>query len=491
MKKFKNLLLILLLIPCVFFLNACSLLEFGEAYVTAIEKTESVGNISTYTVYFSDGTHSTITINDGNDGEDGSDLTIESIKNYCSTNNINFESFLKEYLTVIQVVEKAPSIQDATNIALQSTVSVWCEFPTSDYAGANKKVEVGCGAGVIYQMGETYSYIITNYHVVYYNGCDTSDYIAKEIHVFQYGTDETAYKLTQSNIFGNQTPVYDSNGYPEIAYGDGAIEATYVGGELTYDLAVLKVSTADLLKYNAHAKPVQVADGYEIGETVMAIGNPECEGSSVTSGIISVVSEDLEMTGADDITKCVFRVMRIDAAVNGGNSGGGLFNINGEFVGTVNAKVVSSTIDNIAYAIPYDNVTAVVDNILYYYNGSNKSKVKILRLGITISTQNSHAVYNPTTNRTHIVDDAVVTAVQSGSLAKAMQFKVDDIIKTISINGTVYEINRSYDISDVLLKIRAGDKILIQVQREGTEELQTLSIAGEDGVLDSYLQTIS
>ena len=257
MKKFKKLLLILLIMPCLFMLNACSFLQ-TETYVTAIEKTEMVGNVSTYTVYFSNRTQSTFTVRDGVDGKDGSDLTIQSIKDYCTTNNINFESFLKNYLTVIQVVEKAPTIQDATNFALQSTVSVWCEFPTSGYRGSNKNTSVGCGSGVIYQMGEIYSYIITNYHVVYMDGCDTDTDIAREIHIFQYGTSEKAYKLSQKNSLGQTTPVYDDYGYPEITYGDGAVEATYVGGELTYDLAILKVKTADLIKNNENADIVLV-----------------------------------------------------------------------------------------------------------------------------------------------------------------------------------------------------------------------------------------
>ena len=484
MKKYKKLLLILLIIPCIFMLNACSLFQ-TEAYVTAIEKTEAVGNVSTYTVYFSNGTQSTFTVNDGIDGKDGSDLTIQSIKDYCTANNINFESFLKNYLTVIQVVEKAPTIQDATNFALQSTVSIWCEFPTSGYRGANKNTSVGCGSGVIYQMNETYSYIITNYHVVYMSGCDTDNDIAREINIFQYGTSEKAYKLSQKNALGQITPVYDELGYPEITYGYGAVEATYVGGELTYDLAVLKVKTEDLLKYNENAKPVK------IGETVMAIGNPEGEGTSVTSGIISVESEDLEMTGADEETECIFRVMRIDAAVNGGNSGGGLFNVHGEWIGTVNAKVVSSTIDNIAYAIPYDNVTAVIDNILYYYDGTNISKLRKFGLGITLTPENSHSIYDEETNRTEIVDDATIATIESGSIAEKIGLKVNDIVKTISINGNVYEITRTYQFIDILLHVRAGDKIIIQVKREGSNELQSCSIASAEGVLDSQLKTIS
>lgn len=491
MKKYKKLLLILLLVPCMFILNACSFSFDSEAYVTSIEKTEVVGNLSTYTVYFSDGTHSTITINDGNDGKDGSDLTIDSIKSYCSKNNINFESFLKEYLTVIQVVETSPTIQDATNKALQSTVSVWCEFPTSDYKGLNKNIEIGCGAGIIYKMEEVYSYIITNFHVVYLKDCDTSDFFAREIHIFQYGADENAYRLTEKNIYGNQTLVYDEEGYPEIVYGNGSIEATYVGGELSYDLAVLKVKTSDLLEFNPNAKAVEMDDNYEIGETVMAIGNPEGYGTSVTSGIISVVSENLEMTGVDEVTKCVFRVMRIDAAVNGGNSGGGLFDVYGKWIGIVNAKMVSSNIDNIAFALPCDNVTAVVDNILYNYDGTTASRVNLVNLGLTISAENKHSVYDPETNRTIILDDAVVTSVKQGSLAKLMQFQVNDIIKSISINGTVHDINRAYEFSDLLLTIRVGDKILVEVEREGNSISQTLSIANEEGISESYFKTIS
>lgn len=491
MKKYKKFLLILLLVPCLFILNACSFFKDSEAYVTSIEKTEIVGNSSTYTVHFSDGTHSTLTIKDGDDGENGNALTIESIKSYCSSNNINFESFLKEYLTVVQVVEKAPTIQDATNIALQSTVSVWCEFPTSDHLGSNKNIKIGCGAGIIYKMDETYSYIITNYHVVFYKGCDTADDIAREIHIFQYGGDENAYQLTQKNSYGREVPVYDAQGYPEVVYGNGAINATYVGGELKYDICVIKVKTEDLLSFNPYAKPVEIANTYAIGETVMAIGNPETCGTSVTSGIISVVSEELEMTGADDETECVFRVMRIDAAINGGNSGGGLFNVYGQWLGIVNAKRVSTNIDNIAFALPYDDVVAVVDNILYYYNGVTPSRIKMLNLNVTVSSENKHPVYNPTTNRTTVVEDVKVSSVDENSVGKLMQFKVGDIVRSITINETKYEIQRTYEFLNLILTIRAGDKILVEVERDNNPVLQTLSLANENGVLETYLTTIS
>ncbi len=396
---------------------------------------------------------------------------------------------MKEYLTITEKTN--PSVEDATNIALQSAVTIWCEFPTSSYMGTNKDTSVACGSGVIYKMENEYSYIITNYHVVFMYGCDTNTDIANKIHIFQYGTSETAYKVVTTDSYGNTSTVLDDNGYPTIAYGDGAIEATYVGGELTYDLAVIKVPTAELLKYNSHARAVTVASDYNIGETAIAIGNPECEGFSVTSGIISVESEDIVMTGADDTTECKFRVMRIDTAVNGGNSGGGLFNINGELIGIVNAKAVASEIDNIAYAIPYDNVIAFADNLLTYYDGTNASNIKKLYLGISYSVENSRAIYDPTTNRTTIKDDLVIAEVTKNSVGHVMGFVSGDIIKTISINGTLHTITRAYQLPDLLLTIRAGDKIIIEVVREGETELQKCGITDENGVLAEYLKTVA
>ncbi len=524
MKKFKTLILFLWIIPCMFLLNGCSIIKSEEAhitnisiltveedtttyvihysdgsketipvettsekYVVNIKKTSKIDKTTTYTIYFSDNSTSILTIEDGKDGK-SQDVTIDEIyERYLVDHpNATYDDFLKEYLTLVQP-EAYPTVQDATNLALQSAVTIWCEFPTSTYLGTNKDTSVACGSGVIYKMESVYSYIITNYHVVYMADCDTETGIAKHINIFQYGTSELAYQATDDNGY----KVLDDNGYPEIAYGDGAIEAIYVGGELTYDLAVIKVPTEKLLEYNPHAVAVTVAKDYSIGETAIAIGNPECEGFSVTSGIISVESEDIEMTGADDITECKFRVMRIDTAVNGGNSGGGLFNINGELIGIVNAKAVASEIDNIAYAIPYDNVTAIVDNLLNYYDGTNPAKIKKLYLGISYTTENSHAVYNPETNRTQLKDDLVVAEVTNNSVAHLMGFEVGDIVKTISINGTVHTITCAHQLPDLLLTIRAGDKIIIEVEREGKAELQKCGITDENGILDSYLKTVA
>lgn len=475
MKNFKKFILVILILPCIFLFNACSFFGSTKVYVTDIKQTSQIGETTTYTVYYSDGSHSVFTVQNGADGDDGDDLTIESIKAYCEANELDFDSFLKQYLTVVQ---ENKSIKDATSIAIQSAVTVWCEVPTSNYYNIKDK-ELACGAGVIYKMEAEYSYIITNYHVVYNTLSDFSNKIASTIHIFQYGTSEEVYKTNQT----------DSNGYPLLSYGDGAVYAEYVGGSLTNDIAVLKVSTDDLLTYNENAKPVTIAEDYSLGETAIAIGNPACEGFSVTSGVVSVISEELNMTGADEATSCTFRVMRIDTAINGGNSGGGLFNINGELIGIVNARVVSVEYENMAYALPIDHVSKIADNLIYYYESEQTpSNVKALTLNIGLTSKNSRAVYNSTENETTLQEDVVITSISVG-VGNDMDLKIGDIIKSISINGTKYDITQAYQVDDVLLNVREGDKLLITVTRN---KITTYCALAEDaGISSSQLIEIA
>ena len=472
MKNFKKILLIVLILPFMFLLSACALLD-DSVYVTDIQQGATIDGKTTYTIYYSNGTTSLFSVNDGEDGIDGKDLTIESIKEYCLENKIDFESFLKEYLTIVQ---KNKTVQDAANIAIQSAVTVWSEFPK--HSGSIKSNQLGCGAGIIYKIEENYSYILTNYHVVYFSDCDTDDSIAQKITIYQYGTSEDVYK----------TDSVDEHGYPLYLYDDGAVEAEYIGGTMTYDLALLRVKTEDLRKYNENVKAVEIASGYGLGETAIAIGNPESLGFSVTSGIISVESEEIPIIAADDRTSINYRVIRVDTAVNGGNSGGGLFNIDGQLIGIVNAKAVSSDIDNIAFAIPLDNVVAVAENILYYYSQNEEpSTVKHVSFGASYVGENSRALYDPITNKTTIKEDVTIKTLTFG-FANDMNMKIGDIITKISINGVEYDITRAYQVEDILLNLRAGDKVVFEVKRGNAS--QELGYTTSSGVPSAYFTTV-
>ncbi|MBR2969938.1 MAG: serine protease [Clostridia bacterium] len=432
MKKFRILLLVLIILPCISLFGGCS--WFETKYVVNI--IETADNI--YTVKYSDGSTSIIDAN----GEDGEDLTLESIEEYCNSHGLNFYDFLAEHFGIDSL------ISSATVKATKSAVSIISEFSKiSD-------TSVAGGAGVIYKMNNDYSYVITNYHVVYYRESTTPNKIASRIHLFQYGTQQSYYKNGNS-----------------IEYGENAVACQYIGGSLNYDIAILRVPTATLLNNNPEAKPVSISNGYQLAETAIAIGNPNVEGLSVTSGIISVISEEINMKGADEMTNCDFRVLRIDTAINGGNSGGGLFNQYGELIGIVNAKYIDEEIDNIAYALPYDNITKVADNLIHYFETTGQtSRVKKLYCDISVSPENSKAEYIDDTVK--ITDQCVVKSVTDNKAGDKLGLEVEDIILSLTItrgtDTTTLTFDREYEFREAMLTIRAGDSVSVKVNRSGT-----------------------
>lgn len=455
MKKLRYFLLLLILLPCTLLLGGCF---NNTAYVTKIEKTQTLDNMDIYTVTYSDGTTSNFSVENGTDGED---LKIQDIFNYLieldpdlyTNDEEGFKQFLQDYLT-IQIDENDE--KTAINKALLSAVSVYSEFPT--YGG---DTSVGAGAGVVYEMGDEYSYIVTNYHVVYYVNSTTSNKIARNIYVYLYGSDVS---VTSSNSITNS-----------INFGGDAIKCEYIGGSMNYDIAVLRVNTSDLKEVNENVRAVDIATGYEVGDTAIAIGNPEGDGVSVTKGIVSVDSEPLTMTGADDRTTITFRVMRIDAAVNGGNSGGGLFNSNGELIGIVNAKLMYASdgtpIDNMSYALPFNNITQVANNIIDNYESNNRAVgVTKLVLGVSIECVNRQNIYNPLTGESTIYDESVITAISGDSIASSHDLEVGETFSAITINGERQDFSRYYDLENALISIRVGDNVQIYVETENNVE---------------------
>ncbi len=296
-KKFKSFVAVLLVIACLFGFAACNLLEGKSAYDIAVEN----GFVGTEVEWLEslkgkDGEYSGA-------GKSAYEIAVEN----------GFVGTEQEWLASLKG-EKGDNGDDGmaqvTAQALLSAVSIECPV-------FNGKIS---GAGVVLQVDKTKgdAYIITNYHVVYYGNS-----IVSQIYVYIYGQEYNEFK----------------------------IPATYVGGSSSYDIAVLKISGSDIIK-NSNVVPAKVDIGQMYaGETVVAVGNPDGGGISATKGIVSVDSEQINLTLADN-TAGTMTVMRIDAAVNGGNSGGGLYDKNGNLVGIVNAKIQDEEIENMAFAIP-------------------------------------------------------------------------------------------------------------------------------------------
>ncbi|MDE5789019.1 MAG: S1C family serine protease [Clostridia bacterium] len=422
---------------------------FGNSVsVTSIEKTDSVGLVDYYTVSYSDGSTSQFTVTNGKDGVNGKDgtdaqdVTAEDVyaaytKRYG--NELTFKEFCEKFLSV------NTDTNAALNMVLRSCMKVYTAFRESYFSS---KPSLYCGSAVIYKMETDYTYIVTNYHVVYDNKAYGQNKISQDIHAYLYGSESTPY-LNDSET--------------ELIYDDYAIKCEYIGGAINYDVAVIRASTADVLKINPQAVPATVSYNYSVGDNTYAVGNPDDGGISVTEGIVSVDSD--YVTLAIDNTERNYRSIRTDTALTHGNSGGGLFNMQGQLIGLNNAG--DGEITSMNYAIPASIMTGIADGVIYYHTTNGIKYTSRTLLGVTSQSENSRFVYDEATGSGRIVENVVIKTVNSGSLAEAMGLKVEDVITAVTFNGKKYEIARQYQIADLLLNVRASDTISIHYTRGG------------------------
>lgn len=449
----------------------------SQSYVTSIAKTGSEGGNDIYTVYYSDGSSTTFSVaNNSSGGVSAEDLYAEYKAQ--TGEDITYEQFLEKYLTV-----SADQSAVVTNYCLQSSMKIYAQFVESTYGynpreGLYKSSDynIYTGAAVIYDMDEStdgYTYLVTNYHVVYDSSADTQLNGGKNTALYTYGylygSEGSPYAETQTDSYGNQTVVRVENGYTKYNYGDYAIPLEYVGGSIDNDIAVLRTRTSNIKAINPNACEVKIADSYHVGQTAIAIGNPEDGGISVTRGVISTVDENILLDIDGDNIGSYYRSMRIDTPMYQGNSGGGLFNISGELIGITNAGAGQE--ENINYAVPLEIVTGVANNIIYYANDNNDSTngAYDITFGVNVTTSGSVYVYDSNKGYGEVVEDINVESVESNTIAAAMGVQSGDILKELVINGTSYTLNREYDISDLALTIRAGNVITFVVERGGEE----------------------
>ena len=354
----------------------------------------------------------------------------------------SYLEFVEEYLKVDSVGSGSNELTISN--ALRSTVSVIAVNKSKDKWGTIE-VSGSSGAGVIYKLNKTNgeAYIITNYHVV-------------------YGEDDKAvYPYIYIGLYGAE-------------YTESLIEASFVGGSATYDIAVVKIENSERIK-TSDVKEIEVfnSNNITVGTTAIAIGNPKGEGIAATQGIVSVDSEYIDMTpikttgvSLNSDGTVSMRVIRVDTAVNSGNSGGGLYNDKGQLIGIVNAKIMSSSVENIAYAIPSTIATFVADNIIYHCDGNSNTEVVKQVMGITVKLSDSKAVYNEETGLTKIVETVKVEEVSAGSNAMG-KLQKGDIYVSITIRGVKYDITRQFILIDACLNAREGDIVTIEVLRDG------------------------
>lgn len=352
-----------------------------------------------------------------------------------------FLDFLKEYFTV------AADDTAAVNRAAMSAVSIYCQFeiPSSGYRPifGGTSISTSAGSGVIYSLDKQNgdAYVITNYHVVYdadSTGTETVPHISDEISLYLYGG--------------------------EIASSE--IKATYYGGAMDYDIAVLKVTGSDVLK-NSSAKVVVGAnsDAVSVGERVYAIGNPEGDGISVSGGVVSVACESINISTADESRTVSMWGIRTDATVNHGNSGGGLFNAEGKLVGIVNARSEEEGVYGVGYAIPSNLALSIAQNIIDNRTSTFCGAAKAM-LGVTVQTVGSKSVFDENSQRAYIEETVVVQKVETGSIASG-SIKAGDTVYSIALDGHETVVLNQQMILHLLFRVRKGDTVTVKVYRSG------------------------
>lgn len=314
-------------------------------------------------------------------------------------------STAKGSLDVSEIVSEAlPSIVSITTKSVQEVQNYFGMYGMYGYAPQQQEQEVeGSGSGIIVGKNDDELLIATNYHVV--EGADTLS----------------------------------------VAFTDGnAVEASVKGFDEERDLAVVSVSLEDVEDDTMDAVSIAnigSSDDLKVGEQVVAIGNALGYGQSVTTGIVSAKNRRMDSDnntvtdGSDDSSDGV-NLIQTDAAINPGNSGGALLNMKGEVVGINSAKLASTEVEGMGYAIAISDVTDILQNLM---NETSRDKLDDSEhgvLGIKGSSVSSEAV-----QMYGIPAGVFVKEVTEGGAADKAGLKANSVIT--EFNGkTVSSINQ-------------------------------------------------
>ena len=251
-------------------------------------------------------------------------------------------------------------------------------------------------------------------------------------------------------IITNYHVVEDSKTIEVSTYDGKTYDAFVAGYDEANDIAVLKVEGT--------FTPVEFGDSDKIrvGDEVIAIGNPLGELTfSMTKGCVSSLNR--EVTIGQNYR---MKLIQTDCPINSGNSGGALFNMNGELIGITNAKYSSSgysneaSIEGIGFAIPINSVTGIIESIIQ--NGYYEKPY----IGVSVTDVSSE-----TLQVTGIDSGAIIKDIEEGSPAESAGLAINDII--VEANGKA--ITSYTDLSSIILEMNPGDKLTVKVYRQGKE----------------------
>ncbi len=249
---------------------------------------------------------------------------------------------------------------------------------------------------------------------------------------------ENGYILTNHHVVANADRI-------EITLLDeSSLEADIVGSDAATDIALIKVDPANLTDL-----PIGDSDALEVGDFVIAIGNPFGLGHTVTSGIVSALGRTgISRSGYEDF-------IQTDASINPGNSGGALVNLRGELVG-INSAIISGSGGNvgIGFAVPSAIARSIMNQILDF------GEVRRGLLGVsiqTIDTEGAKAL------GAEVESGALVSAIEPGSAAEKAGLEVDDIIVRVDDK----RIDDSRELANAIGLRGSGEVVDIEFVRDG------------------------
>ena len=279
------------------------------------------------------------------------------------------------------------------------------------------------------------------------NRANTYSIISGQTELVEQATGSGVVVTTQGHVVTNYHVVEGASDV-QVLWEGQYLRAEIVGVDELTDLAVLRV-TEDV---SLPAVQMGAPEAVRVGDWAIVIGNPLGKqfADTVTVGVVSALGRELE-------DSAIVKMIQTDAAINSGNSGGGMFNTRGELVGIPSLKFSSSGRDNvasiegIAMAIPMDVVQPVVNSIIQY------GKVTRPKLGISVMTLRGSE--EPTAGM--IPAGVYVSAVTAGSPAQRAGVQVDDII--VRVDGK--RVTLHTDLTNHIAARTAGDSVTLTVYR--------------------------
>lgn len=317
---------------------------------------------------------------------------------------------IKEGIYITDVSEVVENVMPSIVSITSKTLIKSGYFGPGFYGNNSEKYAEGAGSGIIISNTSDELLILTNNHVV----------------------DESS-ELTVKFINGKE------------------VDATIKGTSERKDIAIISLKISDIEKDTLNEIKVAVlgdSNDLKVGNGIVAIGNALGYGQSVTTGVVSAL--DRTVTGDNYSNKMI----QIDAAINGGNSGGALLNSKGEVVGINSAKYSSNSyssgasIEGMGFAIPVSDVKDLITSLM---NGEKTDEGLTLGIEGYITTDSNY--YN-------LPEGFYISKIQDNSYASKSELEIGNIITEIDGN----KVTKVTDILNVLYEKKKGDTVTLKVK---------------------------